>query len=398
MTYKMLNVDQFYYLDNIKELRTSSVWLQHLCVFVDSDYYYYEFKDGTAFLRFPIEELIPINDLQRIKNKEIKLIINNSHESFHHIIPDIYEALIVKSKLPPEQIIFMSESASILHEIKKYSTLYNVADMKCVWTRIMEFDIQSTKKVMMASYLGGPRTLQNKIYIKKFINFNRRWRLHRPVLVGLLYATKLINEGYVSLALSDDNRSWETVWPSMLQYHANTPSIISLLKNNENEILNLPGLYIDTDELINNRAEFVNSTNYLYEDTYFSVVSETNYYTSNVGETGHPTMSYHGGGVHLTEKTFKTIVNMHPAILVSPPHSLIKLRELGYKTFSPWIDESYDLELNDSERMLKILAEIKRLCELTPTELSEFLINLRPICKFNKHVLLTQTMFSTSLN
>ena len=43
MTYKMLNVDQFYYLDNIKELRTSSVWLQHLCVFVDSDYYYYEF-------------------------------------------------------------------------------------------------------------------------------------------------------------------------------------------------------------------------------------------------------------------------------------------------------------------------------------------------------------------
>ena len=127
-------------------------------------------------------------------------------------------------------------------------------------------------------------------------------------------------------------------------------------------------------------------------------MSETNYYTSNVGETGHPTMSYHGGGVHLTEKTFKTIVNMHPAILVSPPHSLIKLRELGYKTFSPWIDESYDLELNDSERMLKILAEIKRLCELTPTELSEFLINLGPICKFNKNVLLTQTMFSTSLN
>lgn len=394
----MLNVDQFYYLDNIKELRTSSVWLQHLCVFVDSDYYYYEFKDGTAFVRFPIEELIPIDDLQRIKNKEIKLIINNSHESFHHIIPDIYEALIVKSKLPTEQIIFMSESASILDEIKKYSTLYNVADMKCVWTRIMEFDIQSTKKVMIASNLTGPRTLQNKIYIKKFINFNRRWRLHRPVLVGLLYATKLINEGYVSLALSDDNRSWETVWPSMLQYHANTPGITSLLKNNENEILNLPGLYIDTDELINNRAEFVNSTNYLYEDTYFSVVSETNYYTSNVGENGHPTMSYHGGGVHLTEKTFKTIVNMHPAILVSPPYSLIKLRELGYKTFSPWIDESYDLELNDSERMLKILAEIKRLCELTPTELSEFLINLKPICTFNKHVLLTQTMFTTSLN
>jgi len=241
-------------------------------------------------------------------------------------------------------------------------------------------------------------TLENKVYNKKFINFNRRWRLHRPMLVSLLYVNNLLDKGYVSMATSDDNRTWQTVWNSMLSCHANTPEIVTLLKNNEQQILNMPNLYIDTNDLITNRAILDSSTDYLYENTYFSVVSETNYYTSNTFEDGTPNYSYQGFGRQLTEKVFKTIANKHPALLVSPPHSLIKLRELGYKTFSPWIDESYDLELNDSTRMLKIVIEIKRLCELTPDKLSEFLNNVKLICEYNQKVLLNQTTFLTQLN
>jgi hypothetical protein len=66
---------------------------------------------------------------------------------------------------------------------------------------------------------------------------------------------------------------------------------------------------------------------------------------------------------------------------------------LGYKTFSPWIDESYDLELNDTKRMLKVIAEIKRLCELSPDMLSEFLTKVKPICDYNQQILLNQTKF-----
>jgi hypothetical protein len=218
------------------------------------------------------------------------------------------------------------------------------------------------------------------------------------VLVSLLYANNLLDKGHVSMALSDDNRSWQTVWSSMLSCHANTPEIFNLLKNNEQQILNMPNLYIDTNDLVTNRAILDSSTDYLYENTYFSVVSETNYYTSNTFEDGTTNSSYTGFGRHLTEKVFKTIANKHPALLVSPPHSLIKLRELGYKTFSPWIDESYDLELNDSKRMLKVVAEIKRLCELKPDELSKFLTNVKSICDYNQQVLLNQTIFLTQLN
>lgn len=395
---KFLNENEFYYLDTIKEHRNGSVWWQHL-TFVDQDYYYYEFKHSNAFSLFPITELIPANDFQRLKNGEIKLVINNSHESFHIIVEGLYQELILKAGIPSEQIVLMSESADILFEIRKYSNLYNVKEIKCVWTRIMEFDIKCNKQLMMAvDGYTEPNTLQHKVYNKKFINFNRRWRLHRPVLVGLLYATNLLSEGYVSMASSDDNRSWETVWANMLSCHANTPEIVELFKNNEHAILNMPNLYIDTNDLVTNRAILESSTDYLYENTYFSVVSETNYYTSDRFEDGLPYYSYHGFGRHLTEKVFKTIANKHPALLVSPPHSLIKLRELGYKTFSPWIDESYDLELNDSKRMLKVIAEIKRLCELSPDMLSDFLTNVKPICDYNQQILLNQTTFLTQLN
>jgi len=125
----MLNTESFYYLDSTKELRSGSVWWQHLN-FVDSDYYYYEFKHMSVFQMFPIEDLIPFRDLQRIRDREIKLVINNSHESFHNIVQGIYEGLIVAAKLPPSQIVLMSESADILFEIRKYSKLYNVEEMK----------------------------------------------------------------------------------------------------------------------------------------------------------------------------------------------------------------------------------------------------------------------------
>jgi hypothetical protein len=195
---------------------------------------------------FPIEDLIPARDLERIRNREIKLIVNNSHESFHNVVQGVYEGLVVAAKLPPSQIILMSESADILFEIRKYSKLYNVEEMKCVWTRIMEFDIKSNKQLMMTvDGYTELNTLEDKVYNKKFINFNRRWRLHRPVLVSLLYANNLLDKGYVSMAASDDNRSWQTVWNWMLSCHANTPEIITQLKNNEQAIINMPNLYID---------------------------------------------------------------------------------------------------------------------------------------------------------
>ena len=194
--------------------------------------------------------------------------------------------------------------------------------------------------------------------------------------------------GHVSLAKSDDNKNWESAYPMLMFMALSNHEVSSILQENEQQIKNIPDLYLDQQDLIQNRAELSASTDYLYSETYFSVVTETNFFTKGQIDTGRFT----------SEKTFKPIIYQHPFIVVTVPHFLDKLREIGYKTFSPWINEDYDTELDDSVRMLKIVKEIDRLSKLTPEELALFLDGVREICKFNYDTLMAKKTFYTDLS
>jgi hypothetical protein len=66
---------------------------------------------------------------------------------------------------------------------------------------------------------------------------------------------------------------------------------------------------------------------------------------------------YFGQRTHLTEKTFKAIALEMPFVLVAPAHSLEYLRSYGFQTFSPLIDESYDL-IEDPVKRIEAVTEI----------------------------------------
>jgi hypothetical protein len=71
---------------------------------------------------------------------------------------------------------------------------------------------------------------------------------------------------------------------------------------------------------------------------------------------------YFGRRTHITEKTFKAIALEMPFVLVAPAHSLAYLREYGFRTFAPYIDESYDLiedPIDRIEAVTLILSEIQ---------------------------------------
>jgi hypothetical protein len=71
---------------------------------------------------------------------------------------------------------------------------------------------------------------------------------------------------------------------------------------------------------------------------------------------------YFGRRQHLTEKTFKAIALEMPFVLVAPAHSLRYLRGYGFRTFAPYIDESYDLiedPVKRIEAVTQILLEIE---------------------------------------
>jgi hypothetical protein len=67
------------------------------------------------------------------------------------------------------------------------------------------------------------------------------------------------------------------------------------------------------------------------------------------------------GGAFLTEKTFKPIKHGQPFVIVGAPGSLQALRDLGYRTFDHAIDNSYDLELDNTVRWQRVLETIKKI-------------------------------------
>ena len=92
----------------------------------------------------------------------------------------------------------------------------------------------------------------------------------------------------------------------------------------------------------------------------------------------------------ITEKTNKPIACGKPFIAFSTAHFLEDFRSLGFKTFSPYINESYDLEEDNHKRLIMIVAEIKRISELPKDQYDELVFNCRLIAAKNREILLSK--------
>jgi hypothetical protein len=85
-----------------------------------------------------------------------------------------------------------------------------------------------------------------------------------------------------------------------------------------------------------------------YNDTKFSLVPETN-------DTDDE--------VFITEKLWKAVLAQHLFVVFGNYLYLQKFRNMGFKTFSAYIDESYDLERNPTKRIESIVSTCKKLKE-----------------------------------
>ena len=77
-------------------------------------------------------------------------------------------------------------------------------------------------------------------------------------------------------------------------------------------------------------------------------------------------------------------MNLHPFFEVGNPHTLKKLKELGFKTFDRIWDESYDNELDLNTRIEKIISEVKKLTNISLEELHEKIQKTKNICIYNR--------------
>jgi hypothetical protein len=344
------------------------------------DYFYCQFSDHNSFKIYDIESVIPTDILNRIKNKEAFLVLDNGLEPFLKSADGIYYNIVMTGKIPASQIIFMSSVPNMIDYVKNLAKRLNQELINVEWWSMFEYQLWDVIQYQMTEPID---TLQIKKYDKKFINFNRRWRLHRPLMITLLHDRNLLEQGYVSLGVSDfPQDTWKSRWSELTRYYSDSPKILEILRRNE-KIKDSSPMYLDTEDLVTNRAEQTSSTNNYYLNTYFSIVNETTYHTKP-GYDGVP---------FLSEKIFKCIAMQHPFVIVTVPNSLKYLKELGYKTFENLIDESYDTEIDDSKRILKIVDEVDRLSNLNENDLKHFLIESKKICNYNYNVLKNKKSF-----
>lgn len=344
---------------------------------IDKNVWYCMFTTENSFKAVDIKELMGNDVFNAVVNKTASIVLDIPFEPFLKAIDAVYEDIVIKLGVPSSQIIFSSNMYDAKEYNDRVASQLNLPPIRIVYFSALEW--------MLNKYHGPiPNTLELKQYDKKFLNLNRRWRTHRPLLVLLMYHQKLLDQGFVSFGPADEEyyNTWERIWGGLKCTTWQNRKVFNAVIESES-IKQMPSLYLDTDELHINRAELTDSTNRYYEDSYFSVISETTFYSDNVTQNSR----------FITEKTFKAIMMNHPFIIVSLPESLEVLKDLGYKTFSPWINESYDQEKNDLDRMLMIVEETKRLANLSPTELESFLIVTKEICTYNYNIIKNKKKF-----
>ena len=122
----------------------------------------------------------------------------------------------------------------------------------------LHYPITDRKKTFM-------KTLQNK-HDKAFLNLNRRWRAHRPMFVALLKANKLLDKGLVSFGPSDDNKTGRVLGIYLMHTHLSRD--LRIAKQNKEQIVNMKPMYLDTEELVTNRARASSRDQWMYARTF----------------------------------------------------------------------------------------------------------------------------------
>jgi hypothetical protein len=92
----------------------------------------------------------------------------------------------------------------------------------------------------------------------------------------------------------------------------------------------------------------------------------------------------------ITEKTNKPVACQKPFIAFSTPYFLEDFRQLGFETFSPYINESYDREPDNYKRLNMIVEEIERITSLSADEYRTLVENCHSIAVRNQQKLLSK--------
>lgn len=345
------------------------------------------FGHGPFYNEFSLDNISKVA-LDEISNGNGKLLINYVCDGGNAFQTKNFEKIIKFTKdnnISDEKVYFIFSDFELKDNLKRLGVNYKVIDYNYnMLTKAQEF--HNTFSNPNFSYWGDdsyepqfgkikpkPTSVTSSQEFlesigkdrKDFLLLSRHWKLHRLLLLSHLHKI-----GFDKSLVSWDNR-----------YHI--PHIIEQMyihdKNEEfGKLISETSSKLDVDDLrIISGFGFENKNMYL--DTYLSIVTESMFFQED--------SDFPSG--YLSEKIFKPIGHCQPFILAGPAKSLEYIKKrFGYKTFHPYIDESYDMEYDDFKRLELIKIEIDKFSNKTKEEKDEFLNNVKEICVHNQNLFL----------
>lgn len=288
----------------------------------------------------------------------------------------IISILISKYNIPLNNVLYVSGLNPILENVEYYKQISlenNQNQFPIIFINHYEKMIGQIIKDNFAFQV------RNFIKPKKFVSFNRVPRIPRIALTALLIKKNLLDQSYYSLNLPKNYNS------EHLNFYNNfTDEFCNEIKNIiDNHKHKFPMVLSKKHEWTDNDW-FTKDDLFYFNNSRFSIVQETNAF-KNLNHYFHNQLFF-------SEKTYRVIGMSSPFIMVNRPHALKGLKSSGYKTFSPFINESYDDIENDEDRIKSIADEIERLCNIPDDEWTKILEFLIPIIEFNYNKLVNSRL------
>lgn len=185
---------------------------------------------------------------------------------------------------------------------------------------------------------------------KTFIFMNRRSRIHRIKAIDGILKNNLRNCGYITFTKEDhgsSDHSWPEQYPNIMSETFDILDYDNVFERNPTGCIPLD--YCKKSFLFLNSETFCNE-----------------------------------GRLFISEKTFKPLRIGMPFMTIANPGILIYLKNLGFKTFSNWIDESYDDEVDEDKKIKIIIQELMRFSKMDPNQRLDIREEMKPVLEHNK--------------
>ncbi len=335
-----------------------------------------------------------------LTDQNCKIIIDYSLEGFTELVfPDFWN-WIYENELD-DRVVYVSSSINVATSYKEWCIIHGKRpNMQCIWSGFFAKNIYSS--LPHAVYHEGRHQdpdyrlnypLEHDDVISRLnqhidrynyhpgvdnrvMCLNRRPHIHRLLMTIVFKRAGIIPKMSISFP-KDFNEPEQWLPPnydktkrqwSVLKGHM--AGHADHLENDFHDLYNniLP-LIVDRDDFGTNHAHNLNIRMYCKHPV--NVITETLAFDSSV---------------FFSEKIWKPMLVKQIFLLWSSPFYLKWLRSLGFRTFEPFVNEDYDLIVDDLDRAEAIAKECKRIINLAEYDFLTLVKNCQPIVEHNQRL------------